>query len=154
MGIATITNILIGQARYTIDIDMATVGSIVLLEGIDQHVVKTATVTHLTSANEKCSDVEIFAPLKFDTEANMKVAVEPLKPSELPKMVEALRRASKSYPLLSTKVEDSGEHVITGTGEIHLDVVLHDLRLLFSDIEIKVSDPSVCFRETVVKNSF
>jgi 116 kDa U5 small nuclear ribonucleoprotein component len=154
MGIATVTSILIGQGRYTIDIDMATVGSIIMLEGIDQHIVKTATVTHLSSANDACSDVEIFAPLKFDTEATMKVAVEPLKPSELPKMVEALRRASKSYPLLSTKVEDSGEHIITGTGEVHLDTVLHDLRLLYSDIEIKVSDPSVCFRETIVKNSF
>ena len=154
MGLATVTNILIGQARYTIDIDMATVGSIVLLEGIDHHITKTATVTHLTSSNEACGSVEIFSPLTFDTEACMKIAVEPLKPAELPKMVEALRRASKSYPLLSTKVEDSGEHIIVGTGELHLDAVLHDLRLLYSDIEIKVSDPSVTFRETVIKNSF
>ena len=39
----------------------------------------------------------------------MKVAVEPLKPSELPKMVDIT--SCQCYPLLSTKVEDSGEHV-------------------------------------------
>jgi U5 small nuclear ribonucleoprotein component len=34
---------------------------------------------------------------------------------------------NKSYPLLSTKVEESGEHVILGTGELYLDCVMHDL---------------------------
>jgi U5 small nuclear ribonucleoprotein component len=38
----------------------------------------------------------------------VKLAVEPLNPTELPKMVEALRRINKSYPLSITKVEESG----------------------------------------------
>jgi U5 small nuclear ribonucleoprotein component len=46
----------------------------------------------------------------------MKIAVEPVNPSELPKMLDGLRKVNKSYPLLSTKVEESGEHVILGTG--------------------------------------
>jgi U5 small nuclear ribonucleoprotein component len=44
-----------------------------------------------------------------------------MNPSELPKMLEGLRKLNKAYPLLSTKVEESGEHVIVGTGELFLD---------------------------------
>ena len=70
----------------------------------------------------------IFHPLRFNTQSVMKIAVEPVNPSELPKMLEGLRKCNKSYPLLTTKVEESGEHVILGTGELFLDCVMHDLR--------------------------
>lgn len=86
-------------------------------------------------------------------ESTMKLAVEPLNPSELPKMVEGLRRVSKSYPMSTTRVEESGEHVLFGTGELYLDCVMHDLRTVYSDIEVKVADPVVGFRETVVETS-
>lgn len=58
-------------------------------------------------------------------------------------MVEAIRRANKSYMLLKTKVEESGEHVLIGTGELHLDSILNDIRNLYSDIEVRISDPSI-----------
>jgi 116 kDa U5 small nuclear ribonucleoprotein component len=72
---------------------------------------KTATITDL-----RTEDLSIFKPLRFDSFSAVKLAIEPLNPSELPKMVEALRRVSKSYPLASTRVEESGEHIIFGTG--------------------------------------
>lgn len=81
------------------------------------------------------------------------MAVEPLKPSELPKMMDGLRKITKSYPLLQTKVEESGEHIVLGTGELYMDCALHDLRKMYSEIEVKVSDPVVTFRETVVEMS-
>jgi U5 small nuclear ribonucleoprotein component len=81
------------------------------------------------------------------------LAVEPLNPFELPKMVEGLRRISKSYPLVTTRVEESGEHIIFGTGELYMDCLMHDLRHLHSDIEVKVADPVVAFSETVVESS-
>jgi translation elongation factor EF-G len=61
------------------------------------------------------------------------IATEPLNPSDLPKMVEGLRKINKSYPLAVTKVEESGEHTIMGTGEIFLDSVMKDLRDLYSE---------------------
>ena len=83
----------------------------------------------------------------------LKVAIEPVAPSELPKMLSGLRSINKSYPLAATKVEESGEHVLIGTGELYLDCVLHDLRRLFAEIEIKVSDPVTKFCETVLETS-
>ncbi len=38
--------------------------------------------------------------------------------------VEGLRRINKSYPLAVTKVEESGEHAILGTGELYLDSLM------------------------------
>ncbi|CAI5951447.1 unnamed protein product [Closterium sp. NIES-64] len=86
---------------------------------------------------EDDEDVFIIAPLKFNTVSVVKVATEPLNPSELPKMVEGLRKISKSYPLAVTRVEESGEHTVLGTGELFLDSVMKDLRDLFSEVEVK-----------------
>lgn len=38
--------------------------------------------------------------------------------------VEGLRKINKSYPLAITKVEESGEHAILGTGEMYLDSLM------------------------------
>lgn len=98
--------------RYNLEITTAVAGNWVLLEGVDGPIKKTATIT-----DTSVEDVSIFRPLQFDNSSVFKLAVEPFNPSELPKMVEALRRINKSYPLVTTKVEESGEHVILGTGE-------------------------------------
>lgn len=137
------------QARYKVEVNRIPAGCWALIEGIDQPIVKTCT---LVSATE---DVELhtFKPLRFDTQAVVKIAVEPVNPSELPKMLDGLRKVNKSYPLLSTRVEESGEHVVLGTGELYLDCVMHDLRNMYSEIDIKVADPVVSFCETVVETS-
>ena len=49
-------------------------------------------------------ELYIFKPLTFNTIAAMKIAVEPINPSELPKMLDGLRKINKSYPLAVTKV--------------------------------------------------
>ncbi|CDJ59952.1 U5 small nuclear ribonucleoprotein, putative, partial [Eimeria maxima] len=117
--------------------------------GCDLSVKKTSTITSIDNSAE----VEIFRPLNFITAPVLKVACEPLQPSELPKMIEGLRRIDKAYPIAQMKVEESGEHVICGTGELYLDCLLHDLRLLYGNMEVKVSDPVVKFCETVVETS-
>lgn len=137
------------NARYRVEVNRIPAGNWVLIEGIEQSVVKTSTIIE-----PKGSEVaQIFRPLKFNTSSVIKIAVEPINPSELPKMLDGLRKVNKSYPLLNTKVEESGEHVILGTGELYLDCVMHDLRRMYSEIEIKVADPVVSFCETVVETS-
>lgn len=144
MTVKKVTKLSIQQTRYKIDIQQAVAGNWVLIEGIDTSIMKTATIVSKDYQNPY-----IFRPLTFNTISVIKISVEPLNPSELPKMVEGLRKLNKSYPLLTTKVEESGEHVLLGTGELFFDCVLHDLRELYSEIEIKVSDPIVSFSETV-----
>eukprot|EP01042_Synura_sphagnicola_P002741 gene2741-3339_t len=134
--------------RFFVEVNSAVAGNLVLLKGIDGSIKKTATVASL-----EVNELAIFKPLQFDSSSVVKLAVEPLNPSELPKMVEALRRINKSYPLAQTRVEESGEHIIFGTGELQLDCIMHDIRHLFTDIEVKVADPVAAFCETVVESS-
>ncbi|XP_043221860.1 116 kDa U5 small nuclear ribonucleoprotein component-like isoform X1 [Amphibalanus amphitrite] len=138
----------IHEARYNVEVNRVPAGNWVLIEGVDQPIVKTATIT-----DTEDREVYIFRPLQFNTQAVIKIAVEPVNPSELPKMLDGLRKVNKSYPLLSTRVEESGEHIVLGTGELYLDCVMHDLRKMYSEIDIKVADPVVSFCETVVETS-
>jgi U5 small nuclear ribonucleoprotein component len=153
MSVVEVTGVAVSLGRFNFEITSAVAGNLVLLSGIDQSIKKTATLCDASHSNMEDAAVAIFAPLRFDTSSVIKLAVEPFIPSELPKMVEALRRINKTYPLVTTKVEESGEHIILGTGELYMDCIMHDLRHLYSDIEIKVADPVVSFCETVAESS-
>ncbi len=151
MAAADVEAIYVPGARFSLQVNSVRAGNVVLLEGIDEPIKKTATVTDAAGAAQNAT---IFRPLQFRTTAAvLKVAVEPLKPAELPKLVTSLRRINKSYPCVTTRVEESGEHVILGTGELYMDCVMHDLRHLHGDLEVKVADPSVAFCETAVESS-
>ncbi|KAG1173312.1 hypothetical protein G6F70_005257 [Rhizopus microsporus] len=137
------------ESRYRVEVEGVPAGGWVLLGGVDNSIMKTATIVDQKSKE----DAYIFKPLRFPTAATLKVAIEPVNPSELPKMLDGLRKVNKSYPIVTTKVEESGEHIVLGTGELYLDCVLHDLRRMYAEIELKVSDPVVRFCETVVETS-
>ncbi|XP_039255235.2 116 kDa U5 small nuclear ribonucleoprotein component-like [Styela clava] len=147
--VVTVGRLWISEARYTVEVNRVPVGNWVLMEGVDEPIVKTSTITQARGNEE----AQIFRPLKFCTSSVVKIAVEPVNPSELPKMLDGLRKVNKSYPLITTKVEESGEHVVLGTGELYLDCVMHDLRKMYAEIDIKVADPVVAFCETVVETS-
>jgi len=146
---STVEDIWISESRYFIPADEIPAGNLVLIGGVDASISKTATLASFDIEE----DLHIFRPIKHMTQSVLKIAIEPIAPSELPKMLSGLRSINKSYPLVSTKVEESGEHVLIGTGELYLDCVMHDLRKLFSEIEIKVSDPVTKFCETVLETS-
>ncbi|KAI7905398.1 P-loop containing nucleoside triphosphate hydrolase protein [Cokeromyces recurvatus] len=149
MTMQKVLNTWIFESRYRIEVEGVPAGNWVLLGGVDTSIMKTATIVD----QKPVEDAYIFKPLRFPTAATLKVAIEPVNPSELPKMLDGLRKINKSYPIVTTKVEESGEHIVLGTGELYLDCVLHDLRRMYAEIELKVSDPVVRFCETVVETS-
>jgi len=148
MSLQLVSGCALSVARYEIPLKQVSAGNIVLIKGIDSSISKTATL-----CSRAFDKPFIFRPLTFVAVPIIKIAVEPLHPSELPKMVDGLRKINKSYPLLSTKVEESGEHVIFGTGELYLDCAMHDLRNMYAGVEVKVSDPVVSFSETIFETS-
>ncbi|TKA82245.1 hypothetical protein B0A55_01711 [Friedmanniomyces simplex] len=152
---ATISDVWIAESRYNVPVSGVPAGNMVLLGGVDNSIVKSGTVVaeKLGGADGEEDEAFIFRPVKHFFESVFKVAVEPINPSELPKMLDGLRKINKSYPLITTKVEESGEHVVLGTGELYMDCVLHDLRRLYAQMEIKVSDPVTRFCETIVDQS-
>ena len=145
----TVGSLYIPGGRYRVAVNEVTAGNLVLIDGVDKSIFKTATIV----TKDLKEDAYIFRPIAHFTQSVFKLAIEPTNPSDLPKMTAGLRSVSKSYPLLETRIEESGEHVLLGTGEIFMDCVLHDLRVLYAEIDIKVSDPVVRFCETVVETS-
>lgn len=121
-------------------------GNTIGLVGVDQYLLKTGTITTSETAHS-------IKSLKFSVSPVVRVAVEPKNPGDLPKLVEGLKRLSKSDPLVQCTTEESGEHIIAGAGELHLEICLKDLRDDFTGIELIVSDPVVSYRETVTASS-
>ena len=69
-------------------------------------------------------------------------------------MLAGLKRLSKSDPMVQCTIEETGEHIIAGAGELHLEICLKDLQEDFmGGAEIRISDPVVSFRETVTATS-
>ena len=94
---------MLNLCRYKVEVNRVPAGNWVLIEGIDQPVVKTSTITDLGKGDSNDEELYIFRPLKFNTQSVVKIAVEPVNPSELPKMLEGLRKVNKSYPLLQVR---------------------------------------------------
>ncbi|TQE08742.1 hypothetical protein C1H46_005590 [Malus baccata] len=124
-------------------------GNTVALVGLDQFITKNATLT-----NEKEVDAHPIRAMKFSVSPVVRVAVQCKVASDLPKLVEGLKRLSKSDPMVVCTIEESGEHIIAGAGELHLEICLKDLQEDFmGGAEIIKSDPVVSFRETVLEKS-
>merc|ERR1712133_146954 len=121
-------------------------GNICGLVGVDQFLVKTGTITTFKEAHN-------MKVLKFSVSPVVRVAVEPKNPSDLPRLVEGLKRLSKSDPMVQCIIEESGEHIIAGAGELHLEICLKDLEEDHAQIPLKKSDPVVSYRETVTEES-
>merc|ERR1711930_4741 len=86
---------------------------------------------------------------KYSVSPVVKIAVKPKDGKELPKLVEGLKKLSKSDPLVVCTSEESGEHVIAGCGELHVEICLKDLRDEYAGCDFVMSDPVVSYRETV-----
>merc|ERR1712137_1119832 len=121
-------------------------GNICGLVGVDQFLVKTGTITTMKEAHN-------MKVMKFSVSPVVRVAVECKNPADLPKLVEGLKRLSKSDPMVQCMIEESGEHIIAGAGELHLEICLKDLEEDHAGIPLKKSDPVVSYRETVKEAS-
>jgi len=134
------------MGRYIEAIEDVPCGNICGLVGVDQFLVKTGTITTFKDAHN-------MKVMKFSVSPVVRVAVEPKNPSDLPKLVEGLKRLAKSDPMVQCIIEESGEHIIAGAGELHLEICLKDLEEDHAQIPLKKSDPVVSYRETVSEES-
>jgi elongation factor 2 len=121
-------------------------GNIIGLVGIDQFLLKSGTLT----TSETAHNMKV---MKFSVSPVVQVAVEVKNAADLPKLVEGLKRLSKSDPCVQTWIADTGEHIVAGAGELHLEICLKDLEEDHAGVPLKKSDPVVGYRETVKAES-
>jgi len=142
LNIKNVQRTVLMMGRTTEQIPDVPCGNTVALVGIDQYLLKSGTLTTLETAHN-------IADMKYSVSPVVKVAVKVKDGKELPKLVEGLKKLSKSDPLVVCTIEESGEHVIAGCGELHVEICLKDLREEYAQCEFTVSDPVVSYRETV-----
>jgi len=134
------------MGRYVEAIEDVPCGNICCLVGVDQYLIKTGTISTLASAHP-------MKVMKFSVSPVVRVAVQPKNANELPKLVEGLRRLAKSDPMVQIFTDESGENIVAGAGELHLEICMKDLEEDHACIPLKKSDPVVSYRETVSRKS-
>merc|ERR1719390_267473 len=141
LWIKNIQRTVIMMGKYTEQVADVPAGNTCALVGVDQYLLKSGTIC---TAEDGCS----IKTMKFSVSPVVRCAVEPKNSADLPKLVEGMKRLSKSDPMVLCYTEESGEHIIAASGELHLEICLQDLQNDFMGTEVKVSDPVVSFRET------
>lgn len=121
-------------------------GNTVGLIGVDQYLMKQGTIT-------TAEDAHNIRVMKYSVSPVVRVAVDVKNASDLPKLVEGLKKLSKSDPLVLCITEESGEHIIAGCGELHVEICLKDLEEEFAKCDIIKGDPVVTYKEVITEES-
>ncbi|HIP88570.1 MAG TPA: elongation factor EF-2 [Thermococcus paralvinellae] len=97
--------------------------------------------------------IEPFEALHYTSEPVVTVAIEAKNIKDLPRLIEALRQLAKEDPTLQVKIDqETGQHLLSGMGELHLEVKLYKLKEDWG-IDVEVSEPIVVYRESITKVS-
>ena len=132
---------LLMHANSREDIKEANAGDIVALAGLKN------TITGHTLA-EKNNPI-LLEPMEFPDPV-IEIAVEPKTKGDQEKMGEALGRLAKEDPSFRvTTDEESGQTIIKGMGELHLDIIVDRMKREFK-VEANVGAPQVAYRETIL----
>lgn len=124
-----------------IEVEKVTAGNIVAVTGLSDAIVGS------TASTEKA--MTPFESIRHVSEPVMTVAVEAKHMKDLPKLVEVLRQVAKEDPTLKVMINpETGEHLLAGMGELHLEIVAHRIQR-DKHVEITTSKPIVVYRETV-----
>ena len=143
-SIITVGSLYLLMGRDVVETESVTAGNVMGVAGLDEAIVKSATL----SSTLACP---AFRQLNFLTHPIVHVAIEPIRLVDLPLLLTGFKLLCQADPCVKLTVQDSGEHVLSATGEVHLQRCLDDLRNTYAKgVELKVSPPIVPFRETVV----
>jgi elongation factor 2 len=135
--------IFMGPTR--VEVEELVAGNIAAVTGLKDASVGS-TVTNLM-------EMTPFESLKHYSEPVMTVAVEAKNMKDLPKLVEVLRQVAKEDPTLVVTInEETGEHLISGMGELHLEIITGRIKR-DKGVEIITSEPIVVYRETVTQKA-
>ena len=121
------------------DIEAATAGDIVALFGVD-----CASGDTFTSNRRKISMTSMHVP-----EPVIHMSIKPVDRKSETNMAKALQRFGKEDPTFRTKIdEDSNETIISGMGELHLEVYVERMKREYN-AEVETGPPQVAFREAI-----
>ena len=127
LNIKNIQRTVLMMGRYVEQIQDVPCGNTCALVGVDQFILKSGTITNIDDAHN-------IAAMKYSVSPVVRVAVKTKDGKDLPKLVEGLKKLAKSDPLVVCQIEESGEHVIAGCGELHVEICLKDLQEEYAQV--------------------
>lgn len=134
---------LLMHANSREDVKEANTGDIVALAGLKY------TITGHTLSDE--DNPIVLEPMEFPDPV-LEIAVEPKTKGDQEKMGEALGRLAREDPSFRvTSDEESGQTIIKGMGELHLDIIVDRMKREFK-VEANIGAPQVAYRETILKS--
>ena len=135
---------LLMHANNREDVKEANTGDIVALAGLKY------TITGHTLSDE--DNPIVLEPMEFPDPV-LEIAVEPKTKADQEKMGEALGRLAREDPSFRvTSDEESGQTIIKGMGELHLDIIVDRMKREFK-VEANIGAPQVAYRETILGNA-
>jgi elongation factor 2 len=141
MGKARTQQVGVYMGPERVNTDKVPAGNIVAITGA-RNAVAGETIT---SYGNKISP---FESIEHISEPVVTVAVEAKNTKDLPKLIEVLRQVGKEDPTVRVEInEETGEHLISGMGELHLEIITY--RIDEKGVEIETSEPIVVYRETI-----
>ena len=141
----TIQRVVVMMGRKVNDVSDVPCGNTCSLVGVDEAILKQGTITTSKIAHT-------IRSMKYSVSPVVRIAVNAKNPADLPKLVSGLQKMSKADPLVQV-INTETEHIICGSGELHLEICLKDLVDDYAKIEINKSDPVVPYKETVTAKS-
>lgn len=120
----------------------AKAGDIVAIQGLGQHILKSATL----SSTRNCWP---FSSMAFQVSPTLRVAIEPSDPADMTTLMKGLRLLNRADPFVEVTVSSRGEHVLAAAGEVHLERCIKDLKERFAKVSLEVSPPLVSYKETI-----
>jgi len=125
-----------------IEVEEIPAGNIAAVVGLRDAIVGTTASTD--------PDMTPFEEIRHTSEPVVTIAVEAQNTKDLPRLIEVLRQISKEDPTVRVEInEETGEHLISGMGELHLEIITHKISV-DKGVPIVTSPPIVVYRETVM----
>ena len=127
----TVTGLYLLMGRGLESLGSVPAGCVFGIAGLAGHILKSGTL---------CSQLEggiNLAGINMGSQPIVRVALEPVNPGDLDKMIIGMRLLEQSDPCAQYEVLENGEHVILTAGELHLERCINDLRERWSKCEIQ-----------------
>lgn len=141
----TVTALYMLMGRNLESLETVPAGVVFGIGGLEGRILKSGTL---------CSQLEgsvNLAGVNLAGKPIVRVALEPVNPADLDKMIEGLKLLVQSDPCAEYEQFESGEHVLLTAGELHLERCLTDLKERFGRCDIQAGAPIVPYRETIVR---
>ncbi|AAB99052.1 translation elongation factor EF-2 [Methanocaldococcus jannaschii DSM 2661] len=144
---AKIQQVSVFMGPERIPVDSISAGNICALVGL-----KEASAGETICSPDKI--IEPFEAITHISEPVITVAIEAKNTKDLPKLIEVLRQVAREDPTVKVEInEETGEHLLSGMGELHIEIITKLKIERDAGIPVEVGQPIVVYRETVTGQS-